>query len=328
LQDFAHVIRSAKNREHSAFAPRPTPFKPRARVSITQSMTGEHHLPSALPSALVRGIEQLEPMPATAQQLLALMNGEDVSVSRIAELVEFDQAIAAAVLRTARSWAYAGATPPETVRDAIVRLGTVPLLNMLLGDYLARIRVSAPLYDLTEDDLWAHAAATQLAVRAIAQECHHVRLPAVAATAALLHDIGKLVMSRCLNASVDAVRSHARQMNITFVEAEQQLFGVNHAAVGAAIATDWRFPDIVTDAIARHHDRQLGESTPVLDAVVIANLVAKNIGAGLGAEGFNLTVDSGCVRRLGVTFTAFARVCLQTDTWLADVRGQIQPVRK
>jgi hypothetical protein len=42
----------------------------------------------------------------------------------------------------------------------------------------------------------------------------------------------------------------------------------------------------VTDAIARHHDRQLGQSTPVLDAVVIANLVAKNIGVGLGAEGF------------------------------------------
>jgi hypothetical protein len=36
-------------------------------------MTGEQ----PLPSALVRGIEQLEPMPVTAQRLLALMNGEE-----------------------------------------------------------------------------------------------------------------------------------------------------------------------------------------------------------------------------------------------------------
>ena len=52
-----------------------------------------------LPSTLVRGIEQLEPMPVTAQRLVALMQGEDVSLARIAELVEFDQAIAASVLR-------------------------------------------------------------------------------------------------------------------------------------------------------------------------------------------------------------------------------------
>ena len=55
-------------------------------------MTGDQ----PLPAALVRGIEQLEPMPVTAQRLLALMNGEEVSLAKIAELVEFDQAIAAA----------------------------------------------------------------------------------------------------------------------------------------------------------------------------------------------------------------------------------------
>ena len=168
-------------------------------------------------------------MPVTAQRLLALMNGEDVSLARIAELVEFDQAIAAAVLRMARSRAYAGSRPPETVRDAVLRLGTVPLLNMVLGDYLTRIKTSAPLYDLSEDDLWAHAAAAQLAVRAITQECPGAQLPAVTSTAALLHDIGKLVMSRCLNASVETIVSHARQAGITFVEAERQLFGVDHA---------------------------------------------------------------------------------------------------
>ena len=91
-------------------------------MPITEPMTGEQ----PLPSALVRGIEQLEPMPVTAQRLLALMNGEEVSLAKIAELVEFDQAIAAAVLRMARSWAYAGSRPPETVRDAVPRHGAAP----------------------------------------------------------------------------------------------------------------------------------------------------------------------------------------------------------
>ena len=103
---------SAKARSGGSRDP---PFKDPAQLVDYQPMTGEQ----PLPSALVRGIEQLEPMPVTAQRLLALMNGEDVSLASIAELVEFDQAIAAAVLRMARSWAYAGSRPPETVRDAV-----------------------------------------------------------------------------------------------------------------------------------------------------------------------------------------------------------------
>jgi putative nucleotidyltransferase with HDIG domain len=260
-------------------------------------------------------------MPVTAQRLVALMQGEDVSLSRIAELVEHDQAIAASVLRMARSWATAGSRPPETVRDAVIRIGTVPLLNLVLGEYLAHLRTAAPLYDLSEDDLWAHAAAAQLAVRALMQECAPT-LPPIAMTAALLHDIGKLVMSRCLHANVATIVHHARERGVTFVEAEQDLFGVNHAAVGAAIAVEWSFPAVVTDAIARHHDPDLGASSPVLDAVVIANMVAKNIGAGLGAEGFNLSVDRACLGRLGIDFTRFARICLQTDAWLRELRTQ------
>ena len=205
-------------------------------------------------------------MPVTAQRPVALMNGEEVSAAKIAELVEFDQAIAASVLRMARSWAYGGSRPPETVRDAIVRLGTVPLLNLVLGDYLTRIRRSAPLYDLSEDDLWAHAAASQLAVRALMQESPESKLPPVASTAALLHDIGKLVMSRCLNASVDTIVSHAKRNALTFVQAEQELFGVNHAAVGKAVAVEWHFPEVVTDAIARHHDVERSERVPVLQS--------------------------------------------------------------
>ena len=106
--------------------------------------------------------------------------GEDVSLAKIAELVEFDQAIAASVLRMARSWGSCRLPSTRDRGDAVIRLGTVPLLNLVLGEYLTRLRTAAPLYDLSEDDLWAHAAAAQLAVRALMQECPSAMLPAVA----------------------------------------------------------------------------------------------------------------------------------------------------
>jgi hypothetical protein len=66
----------------------------------------------------------------------------------------------------------------------------------------------------------------------------------------------------------------------------------------------------------------------VLGAVVIANMVAKNIGVGLGVEGFNLSIDRACVDRLGLDFTRFAKVCLQTDTWLRQLKAQTAPSNK
>ena len=38
-----------------------------------------------------------------------------------------------------------------------------------------------------------------------------------------------------------------------------------------------------------------------------------------------LTIDSGCVRRLGLDFTKFARLCLQTDTWLRELCAAEKP---
>ncbi len=275
---------------------------------------------TALPSEILRGIDRLDPLPVTAHKLFALASGEEVSLARVAELIEYDQAIAASVLRLARSAVFSGARPADTVREAVMRLGTVALLNIVLGDYLRRLKAAAPPYGLTEDDLWAHAAAAQLAVRAIRVEPRARALPPVAETAALLHDIGKLVMARQLKVTPETIRLHAQARKLTFVDAERDLFGVDHAAVGGAIADRWRFPKEVADAIARHHEHHPAASS-VLDAVVVANVVAKSIGTGLGAEGLNFSFDVASAARLGLDFRAVARVCLRTDNWLRELRA-------
>jgi len=273
---------------------------------------------AALPADIVRGIRNLEPLPVTAQRLLELVNGRNVGLASIAELIEFDPTITALVLRGAATAARAGYGVP-TVREAVMRLGTVALLDLVMDGYLARLRVAAPLYDLSEHDLWLHGAASQLAVRALAAERPKAGIPPLAETAALLHDIGKLIVSRYLHADVRELVKHAQVRGIMFVEAERELLGVDHTVVGAAIAEAWHFPPVIVEAIRRHHSPPFAEPNVVLDAVALANVVAKTIQTGLGAEGLNFDVDPGSYRRLGVDFAAFGRVCLQTEALLRAV---------
>ena len=274
---------------------------------------------TAIPEHIMRGIDRLDPLPATAQQVVAMVHGDDMSIGRLAQLIEHDETIAAGVLRLGRSAAFAGRHAPETIQDALMRIGTVHLLTLVLGDYMRRLRAAAPVYGLSEDDLWAHAAASQLAVRAIAEERGADVVPRIAETAALLHDIGKLVMTRTLKTTPDAIRAHAQAKGLTFVAAERDLFGVDHADVGGAIAEAWKFPPLVAEAIARHHDDR-PPAGPVFDAVAIANVVAKSIGAGLGDEGMNFSFDAASAARLGLDFPALARICLRTEEELRELR--------
>ena len=59
----------------------------------------------------------------------------------------------------------------------------------------------------------------------------------------------------------------------------------------------------------------------MLDAVVLANLAAKTVGIGLGAAGMNYRADiAGAKSRVGLTHEGFERVCVQTATWVQDLK--------
>ncbi|HSR69170.1 MAG TPA: HDOD domain-containing protein [Acidobacteriota bacterium] len=274
----------------------------------------------AIPEHALEGIENLDPLPVTVQKLISSLSGsEDVSFKELGRLIEYDPAVAANILRVANSALYAGRRRIEDPRDAVVRLGTATLLDIVLGSYLKELTVSAPLYNLSEEELWLHSAVCSIAVKQLAKEAN-VKIPQTTVIAALVHDVGKIIMVRYMEADVDDILDLCRQEHLTFVEAERKLFGCDHAEVGAAIGRKWAFPQPIVDAIEKHHQVPLQDPTPSLDAVILANLVSKTIGIGLGAEGLNLRADDGSYQRLGLDFRAFCRVCANTSVQVAELK--------
>jgi putative nucleotidyltransferase with HDIG domain len=275
----------------------------------------------SIPEKIFDGINRLEPLPITVQKLVVALNSQNVDFNEIAKTIEFDGAITSNILRTANSAAFAGRTRIETARDAVVRLGTVTLLDLLLIGYLKSLKVAAPLYDLSEDDLWLHGATASLAVKAILKETRNRKIPEASNIAALIHDIGKLIMVRYLKADSSAIVNMCQEKNLTFVEAERELFGCDHAEVGGAMARKWSFPETITNTIERHHETEPKDPDLMLDAVVLANLAAKTVGVGLGAAGMNYRADiAGAKSRIGITHEGFERVCVQTATWVQDLK--------
>lgn len=274
-----------------------------------------------IPDKVLDGIDRLEPLPITVQKLLVALNDENMDFNEIASTIEYDGAITSNILRTANSAAFGGRTQIEQVRDAVVRLGTITLLDILLIGHLRSMQAAAPLYHLAEDDLWLHGAAASLAVKAIMKETRNRRIPEATTIAALIHDIGKLIMVRHLSSDMDKILAKCAESNLTIVEAERELFGCDHAEVGGAMARKWSFPEPITQTIERHHEVEPANPDLMLDSVMLANQASKKIGIGAGAAGTNHDSDSyGSQKRIGLTAEGFERVCSQTAVWLEDLK--------
>ncbi len=278
----------------------------------------------AMTKDLLEGIDHLDPLPLTIQQLIVKLGDDNVSPREIAGIIEFDQAIAATLLRAANSALWGGRIRVERIGDAVVRLGIDQILRIALGAHFKALSAPAKLYDLTEDDLWLHGAVASIAAKEIIAACTTVRIPAFATVAALTHDIGKLVLVRFVDADVHEIAKLAAERSITFVEAERELLGFDHAEVGEAVAEKWSFPEEVRDAIAKLHQVAVVDPTPMIDTVILSNVVAKTMGVGLGAEGLNLHAPSDCLKRLGFHYKEFAHICSRTLTQMEDLK-QLYP---
>ena len=208
----------------------------------------------------------LPPLPAVALRAMRLARDPDAKADDLARVVSTDAAIAARVLRIARSAIYARRQAPRTLRDAIMTVGFHALRKILVA---ASARSIYRADDAVAGALWEHALATAL----VADELSRAAGEAAGGEgfiAGLLHDVGRLVFHLADPAAYAAL-GHADEHH------EQEVFGVTHAAVGGCLAEQWGLEDDVVEAILFHHTpggARIGER------IAAADRIAHEIGFG------------------------------------------------
>jgi HD-like signal output (HDOD) protein len=72
-------------------------------------------------------------------------------------------------------------------------------------------------------------------------------------TAALLKDIGVIVLDRHMGQAREMVRRAMEFEGLDLIAAERQLLGIDHARLGGQIASRWNFSEGLAGAIGNHH---------------------------------------------------------------------------
>ncbi|HIJ65863.1 MAG TPA: HDOD domain-containing protein [Candidatus Hydrogenedentes bacterium] len=260
-------------------------------------------------------------MPIAVTKLIRLLEEPDVDINDIIKAIELDPGLTSNVLRLANSAYFGGPRTIGSLRDAIVRLGTNRVFQLVMASAISPLaRPSVKGYDFPPGELLSHSIATAICTEQLA-EVLGLKTPGHAFTAALLHDLGKIVLGTFIEVDARPISALASERNVSFEVAEKEVLGIDHAEVGEMLLDSWNLPHEITAVARWHHEPgEYDGDRLTVDMVHVANRLAIESGIGTSAANPHYHAQNTADERLGLREE-------QADTAVRSMLAALEEVR-
>ena len=223
-------------------------------------------------------------LPTIYVELQKALNDPDKTFQDLGDIISFDAALSARLLKIVNSPLYGFPSKIDTISHAISIIGRDQLTDLALATLVIYQFDGIPNKMFNMEKFWRHSVACGVAARSIA-DFRSEKNPERFYLAGILHDIGRLVLYKREPALArDAFYlSKERQENIYL--SEQEVIGFDHAAVGGELLKAWKLPPRLVEAVGCHHQPQMAKEFPV-DAAIIhtADYIVHILNVGSDAE--------------------------------------------
>ncbi|MBW2144600.1 MAG: HDOD domain-containing protein [Deltaproteobacteria bacterium] len=273
---------------------------------------------------LLSEVETLPSMPNAATKVISLLEDPETATSEIENAIKLDAGLTANILKLVNSAYFGLATEVGSVRRAIVLLGLKRLVQIVMTSCVnALLEKQVIGYDLPPGELWRHSIAVSVAAEGLVNELN-ISASEEIFTAALLHDVGKLILGKFVRQDIKEIELKASE-GVAFQTAEQMVLGTDHAEIGAHILKSWSLPQEIVNAVRWHHDPDSAEETNTLiDVVHVADVLCLMIGIGVGREGLQYEPSPSVSKRLGLKSNHIEMIASQTLLWTDELIGALE----
>lgn len=273
----------------------------------------------------INEIKTLPPAPRVLSQLLMLLNQPDVHASQIVELITFDPALTAKVLQRCNNAAFGLASSVSNLDEAVTLVGfnaIYRLVAMVVGESLLSAEQEG--YGIGRGELWEHSVTSAVAARVLARKLGGEEN--LVFTAALLHDIGKLVLGAFLEDWKQSMFQQTGPSGRSLLEAEKTVLGVEHAEIGGRVLEGWNFPENLVNAVRHHHDPAQARPYEQLAAYVhLGDIAAHCLGKAQGYVSFAVRPREEALQILEISPNEIDALVLETDADLKQCNIFFQP---
>jgi HD-like signal output (HDOD) protein len=235
-----------------------------------------------------RAMLALSELPAFTpilSKLLATLGDDDISVTKLGDLIEKDAVLTGNVLHLVNSGLYARRSNITSVRHAISFLGVNKLRNAVLAMSVARMwkRVTTPV-GWSRTQFNTHSAAVAIMSDVLTQHIEVADAEA-AFVGGLLHDIGHLLIAWSLPQRYATIRD-LNATGIEWDECEREILGFTHADLSGDALDIWALPPCIVSAVRAHHDAPTSKLT-VGRVIGVADRFVNSIGLSVHSESAN-----------------------------------------
>jgi len=269
-------------------------------------------------------VKSFPSMPAAALKLLKLLKDENTSNAQIEQILRYEPGLTANILKLTNSAFFGLPKQIGSIRQAILMIGWKKLIQIVLATCVSAI-IDKPVqgYDLSPGDLWRHSIAVSVASEILVKELN-LSVSEEVFTAALLHDVGKMVLGRYVKDDIAVIDGEDMQ-DVPFEQVERSIFGIDHAEIGANILRRWSFPPSMITAVRWHHDPDGAPKTNhLIDVVHVADVLCLMSGIGVGREGLQYRPSPTACERIGLTEALLEKVASQTLQWANELAASLQ----
>ncbi len=261
--------------------------------------------------------------PGVYMELNQVLCDPNWQPTHIAAVVERDVALSAKVLQLANSAMFGLAQEVTSVQGGVMYLGVDTIRSLALTAEAFGKLAPRSIDGFSIEDFQNHA---MLVARITAAVLPAGRVQQEAVTAALLHDIGKLVLVADRSSRWTELNREAAERQLPLHQVETEREGVTHADLGAHLLSLWGLPDGIVEAVAHHHHPVAVEGLE-LDAVAavhIANALAHELHPPQEGEAPHHPLDEELLDRLDLRprLDLWRRLARQLDAaaWAPPVR--------
>lgn len=251
---------------------------------------------------LLKEIKKLKPIPAIVNQVIAIVDSPDSSMKDIAKIIKYDPAVTANLLKISNCAYFGLKEPAESIEDAVTLLGIDQIVELVLMKSGASVLAGKfEGYGFTEGALWKYSVSSALIAKQIASRLSMENKNTIF-TASLLKDIGKTILDKFVADSFEQINALVLNQNMTFIGAEKEVIGVDHAGLGGMIAKIWKFSPKMVNIIRNHHFQDYSVSKDKDIAVVyFADCVCMMLGIGVGADDLAYRYHKEVMEELGIS---------------------------
>jgi putative nucleotidyltransferase with HDIG domain len=202
---------------------------------------------------IVDSIDDIAALPDVTMRIIQAADDPNSNAFQLLKVVSHDPALVAKILKLVNSSFYGLPNKIASLDRAISLLGMGGIRNLAIASSVSGMFRGGELCaGFGPRDLWTHSIAVAVVARELAKK---LRLPIVdeAFLVGMLHDLGLIVIHQKLPKELRAICEQSQQQERGFCDIEREMIGFDHQDLGTALATRWKFPASVVNAIAFHH---------------------------------------------------------------------------